>query len=451
MINSNYNNYQNVAIPDNFYTNPYDSRMLDISQNYAEGGMVEDRPRKEKKEKNNPYLSLAEMIRQQGKGEDTILAHINPLEAMMLKEMGGSGKINPITGLPQFGFLRNPLKALKSIVGGVGGSIIGNMIMPGVGGIVGGALGNAIGEKVRGRKNVGQAALKGGLMGLALPSASSLAGSGANALGMNSAGNFLSDYGTKNAIMPSLSNMMGGNASISPTNLIGQNSGSVDEIAKKGDKSWFSSLMKPKNLLTAATVAGSFMNRPKEKSPERLADEQKRFNKALIKTPEERAMYEADLLAEEQMKRRLGRNKYLPEEKFEVKPLYRTVNSPEEYARTGRWLNYYDNPQMQGSPLFMKKGGMVPQNSFEMEEMEYPSGLGFYLQGHGGGQNDKVNARLSHGEFIMPADVVADIGDGNSEAGADAFYNLIEKVRSHKGRKNKLPPKAKSLASYMKK
>jgi hypothetical protein len=45
---------------------------------------------------------LAEMIRRMGRGDDKILAHITPEEAVMLKEQGGSGEINPLTGLPEF-------------------------------------------------------------------------------------------------------------------------------------------------------------------------------------------------------------------------------------------------------------------------------------------------------------------------------------------------------------
>jgi hypothetical protein len=403
--------------------------MLDaMIEQMPEEGMMEE-PKKSKKEKNNPYPALAEMIRAQGKGEDTILAHINPLEAMMLKEMGGSGKINPATGLPQFGFLKNPFKAIKSILGGVGGSIVGNMIMPGVGGIAGGAIGNALGAGMRGQKNYGQAALKGGLMGAALPSIAGWAGSGANALGMNSAGQYLTDYGNQNAIMPSIGKMIGNNPTGNYVGSIGQSTGSsegaLEEVAKKGDKSWFSSLMKPKNLLTAATLAGSFMNRPKEKSPEQLADEYKRYQKGIMLNPAERANQETDLLAEEQMRRRIARSKYLPEDRFEVKPLYRNVNSPQDYARTGRWLNYYDNPQFQGNPLLMKEGGMV----IDSEEIDYPGGLGIFMQGDTKGQDDKIDAKVSHGEYWIPADVVAIAGDGNSNAGGVFFDNLIEKMR----------------------
>ena len=45
---------------------------------------------------------LAEMLRQMGRGPDTMLAHITPEEAQMLLESGGSGRINPNTGLPEF-------------------------------------------------------------------------------------------------------------------------------------------------------------------------------------------------------------------------------------------------------------------------------------------------------------------------------------------------------------
>jgi hypothetical protein len=45
---------------------------------------------------------LAEMLRQMGRGRDTVLAHITPEEAQMLMDAGGSGDTNPNTGLPEF-------------------------------------------------------------------------------------------------------------------------------------------------------------------------------------------------------------------------------------------------------------------------------------------------------------------------------------------------------------
>ena len=49
-----------------------------------------------------PLRKAAEELRKRGRGRDTMLAHITPREAAMLKAKGGSGTINPDTGLPEF-------------------------------------------------------------------------------------------------------------------------------------------------------------------------------------------------------------------------------------------------------------------------------------------------------------------------------------------------------------
>ena len=38
-------------------------------------------------------------------------------------------------------------------------------------------------------------------------------------------------------------------------------------------------------------------------------------------------------------------------------------------------------------------------------------------------------ARLSDGEFVIPADVVSHLGNGNSNAGANTLYGMMDKVR----------------------
>lgn len=54
--------------------------------------------------------ALIDDIRLQGRHGDTMLAHINPQEAELLKALGGSGTINPKTGLPEFwGFSVGPV------------------------------------------------------------------------------------------------------------------------------------------------------------------------------------------------------------------------------------------------------------------------------------------------------------------------------------------------------
>lgn len=45
---------------------------------------------------------VAQLLRKKGRGKDTVLAHITPKEAALLKRRGGRGSINPNTGLPEF-------------------------------------------------------------------------------------------------------------------------------------------------------------------------------------------------------------------------------------------------------------------------------------------------------------------------------------------------------------
>jgi hypothetical protein len=63
---------------------------------------------------------------------------------------------------------------------------------------------------------------------------------------------------------------------------------------------------------------------------------------------------------------------------------------------------------------------------------------GYYLGGKTDGMADKVparidgkqEARLSDGEFVVPADVVSHLGNGNSDAGAQQLHNMMDGVRT---------------------
>jgi hypothetical protein len=65
--------------------------------------------------------AAAQSLAAKGRGGDTILAHINPEEAMMLKAMGGSGTINPATGIMEF--KGNPFKAVGNAFSAVGNAV----------------------------------------------------------------------------------------------------------------------------------------------------------------------------------------------------------------------------------------------------------------------------------------------------------------------------------------
>jgi hypothetical protein len=73
---------------------------------FAEGGIINAKV-------------IAKELASMGRNGDTMLAHITPLEATMLRKMGGSGTINPDTGLPEF-FLKKIKKAVGKVFKGAG-------------------------------------------------------------------------------------------------------------------------------------------------------------------------------------------------------------------------------------------------------------------------------------------------------------------------------------------
>lgn len=76
----------------------------------------------------------------------------------------------------------------------------------------------------------------------------------------------------------------------------------------------------------------------------------------------------------------------------------------------------------QGGLMGLARGGALPPR---------------YLRGQTDGMADKIPsnidgvqpAKLSHGEFVIPADVVSHLGNGNSDAGAKVLYKMMDRVR----------------------
>ena len=72
---------------------------------YADGGIINAR-------------AISQELANMGRNGDTMLAHITPGEAALLRRRGGSGTINPATGLPEF-FLKKAFKKIGKVVKGV--------------------------------------------------------------------------------------------------------------------------------------------------------------------------------------------------------------------------------------------------------------------------------------------------------------------------------------------
>ena len=118
-------------------------------------------------------LSRVRTLARQGRMGDTMLAHINPEEAALLKARGGAGTINPNTGLPQYFSLKKLFKAVLPIAltfiapglgTAIGSAILGAGASAAASAALGGAILGGLSSGLTGG-NVLQGALLGGLGG----------------------------------------------------------------------------------------------------------------------------------------------------------------------------------------------------------------------------------------------------------------------------------------------
>ena len=114
---------------------------------------------------------VGQYLAAKGRGGDSILAHITPEEAALLKRRGGSGTINPSTGLPEFkgGFIGKIFDGIGDAIRGVV-NVVKDVLKSPVGRILGTiALATVLGPTAIGMSlgSAGTAALASGTVTLA--------------------------------------------------------------------------------------------------------------------------------------------------------------------------------------------------------------------------------------------------------------------------------------------
>jgi hypothetical protein len=75
-----------------------------------------------------------------------------------------------------------------------------------------------------------------------------------------------------------------------------------------------------------------------------------------------------------------------------------------------------------------------------------------HIQGPGDGTSDSIPARLANGEYVLSADVVSSLGNGDNGSGAKNLDQFVKNVRQHKAanaQRGTLPPDAKPIHQYM--
>lgn len=102
--------------------------------------------------KRGGLAKAARKLQRAGRGGDTMLAHINPREAEILRRMGGDGSINPTTGLVEYKSIKKIFKTILPIA---------LQFIPGIGQVAS-AIGSSLGLSGTAAAVVGNAALQAG-------------------------------------------------------------------------------------------------------------------------------------------------------------------------------------------------------------------------------------------------------------------------------------------------
>jgi hypothetical protein len=102
-------------------------------------------------------------------------------------------------------------------------------------------------------------------------------------------------------------------------------------------------------------------------------------------------------------------------------------------------LNYAEGGHIDHNPEFYSEGGASLANR--------------YVKGGGDGTSDSVPAMLASGEFVIPADVVSGLGNGDNDAGAQVLDEFMAAIRQHKRstRPTELPPDSEGPLAYLEK
>lgn len=369
-----------------------------ISPSYSHGGQ--------------PGLrDVAQHLSQMGQGEDSVLAHIHPLEAMELQRKYGSSGINPITGLPQYGFkLGRFFKKLLPIVGGLVGTMFGGPAGGAIGGAIGGAAKGESGRHGLFQGHLSKPLLQGAGIGLATGIGGQMLGLG----GSGGAAGLGKSVGQGGGIF---GNLFGGGAGGLGNMLSGGVPGVGGGLLGGGEGGGLLSGLGGSNLLQTGLLGAAALGIMKGKmKPAQTAPVQYSAPEQLPPPPQATAA-----------------TTWRPDQEA-------TPFTPRQRVLKGYHPDVYKAGELPEFDYYAAQSPLRP----------YAYG-GRYYEGEEGGQEDNINARVSPGEYVWDADAVSLLGDGNNAAGARKIRMAIEKLRAQKrGASSKtIPPKAKSLEYYM--
>jgi hypothetical protein len=389
----------------------------------------------------------AKHLASKGRGPDTQLVHMTLGELNSLQELakahGGSLSINPDTGLPEAGFLSSilPMVAGAALMATGVGAPMAAML---VGGGMTAATGSLQKGVMAGLGAYGGAGLAGGVMGAGTAAAQQGAiaglGEGASQAAMNQA----AAQATQTALA-------------SPVSTMGQGfSGLLDT---GGRNAFMNSIGGPKGLLQAGAAAAAPMLMGRDAKafgvkPTTPTTPMQYNANPVGPTPQPDVPGYGDLGQDFGRQRRYFNHQFTPAPAAPTAPIAPITTMP--------IINDYGSGMAAGGPveamsaanvydMQSARGGvsdMGIDNSTGMQRMarggishlgDYSDG-GRLLRGPGDGVSDdipavigeKQPARLADGEFVIPARIVGELGNGSTEAGARKLYAMMDRIQENR-------------------
>ena len=423
----------------------------------------------------------AQHLASRGRGPDTTLVHMAPQEVAGLqaiaKAHGGSLTLNPDTGLPEAGFLSRILPMLAGAAlaaTGIGAPMAALM----VGGGSAAATGSLKKGLMAGLGAFGGAGLAGGLMSAGAAGASGAAGTGLSALDAGMGVMPTGAIGAAEAFAPSA---LDAGIGAMPTGNIGANALDAGMNAY------------PNANLAAAPIASPVNPIQPLPAPVQTVTQAPTFSDNIsqmgrgiqnLGTSEGRELFMGNAASKGVEAKGVGGTKGLlqsglagfapvMEEAMTPKPMTpRPVESPQNFAfdygrrenpqagytgaSTGEYT-YFDprftrvaagGGLMDIGPIeamsnrnqaetLMANGGQMFASGGISHLGDYSDG-GRLLKGPGDGVSDSIPAtiadkrpaRLADGEFVVPARIVSELGNGSTEAGARKLYAMMDRVQN---------------------
>jgi hypothetical protein len=352
----------------------------------------------------------AQEMAQKGRFGDTMLAHISPEEAQMLQAAGGAGTINPQTGLPEYFSWRKVLKGVGKVL---------PFVLPFTGiGLGAQALISGLSGAVSGGKGFDfKRGLMSGLMSYGMGSLAQGAGAAANAPTPDITVPQI-DTSMNPAFADQAANVMGSGAapavntfkSIADVPLAQMPGQFLENIQAVGQGAMGAATGAPGAREAFTAGQGSVFG--KQLTPT-MAAGAAAVGMGGVKAADEMNAFQAQQAA-------------LTAKSQEEKQYY------EDLVR--RLMGGFAGG---GEIAAMVAGGATG-----------PANEPRTINGAGDGMSDSVpatiegvqEARLADGEFVIPADVVADLGNGSSNAGSKKLYAMMDRVRKARHGTTRQPP-----------